>query len=364
MTTNTPNKLLGLEIIRFISAFAILIWHYKHFTYFADVPVALNEQAQPFFKLFSLFYTHGFWGVQIFWGISGFIFFTKYRDFVSEKKITGKKFFILRFSRLYPLHLLTLLLVALGQLIYFYKNQAYFVYSLNDFWHFFLQLFMASNWSFSSGQSFNGPIWSISIEILVYFLFFILLRYLGRSIFVNFAVLLSAMLIRKLLGSMHPFFDSIIFFYLGGLTAIGVTKLNSHHYRPQIAFFSLGIGFIVPILLSSFASQFSFFEKFSLSFLIKCFLPFWLIALSYEFHFLNRFQKIIEAAGNMTYSSYLLHFPLQLFFVLLFGLFNFSIPFYHSWFFILYLIIVLIFARFTYEYFEKPAQSLIRKHFK
>jgi len=33
------NKLLGLEVLRFVAAFAVLIWHYQHFAYFADKPV-------------------------------------------------------------------------------------------------------------------------------------------------------------------------------------------------------------------------------------------------------------------------------------------------------------------------------------
>jgi peptidoglycan/LPS O-acetylase OafA/YrhL len=44
------NKLIGLELIRFISAVGILIWHYQHFSYVADKPENLNKEQQPFYS--------------------------------------------------------------------------------------------------------------------------------------------------------------------------------------------------------------------------------------------------------------------------------------------------------------------------
>ena len=69
------NKLLGLELIRFISAFAILIWHYQHFSFVADKPENFNREQQPYYYILILFYNYGGAGVQIFWSLSGFIFF-------------------------------------------------------------------------------------------------------------------------------------------------------------------------------------------------------------------------------------------------------------------------------------------------
>ena len=66
----------GIEILRFISALAILIWHYQHFYFLGDQD--LITENQPFYNLFKLFYIYGFQGVNFFWCISGFIFFWKY----------------------------------------------------------------------------------------------------------------------------------------------------------------------------------------------------------------------------------------------------------------------------------------------
>ena len=160
------NKLLGLEIVRFISALSVLVWHYQHFFYIANKPTDFFRELQPFYSLLSIFYDYGFYGVQVFWCISGFIFFWKYRDSIASKSITYKNFFILRFSRLYPLHLATLLLVLALQTMYFHQRDYFFVYQNNDIPHFIYQLFLASSWGFEKGYSFNGPIWSISVRKL------------------------------------------------------------------------------------------------------------------------------------------------------------------------------------------------------
>ena len=37
------SKLLGLEVVRFVSALSVLIWHYQHFFYIARAFADLTE---------------------------------------------------------------------------------------------------------------------------------------------------------------------------------------------------------------------------------------------------------------------------------------------------------------------------------
>jgi len=69
---------------------------------------------------------------------------------------------------------------------------------------------------------------------------------------------------------------------------------------------------------------------------------------------------LIEALGNMTYSSYLIHLPLQLFIVLMLEKLNIAMPFYSSYFFILFIALVLYLSRIIFLRFEKPMQDFIR----
>ena len=78
-----------------------------------------------------------------------------YNKAIFERKISLKNFFILRVSRLYPLHLFTLISVMLLQVYYFNLNGAYFVISINDLKHFIYHFFLIQEWGLSEGVAFN-----------------------------------------------------------------------------------------------------------------------------------------------------------------------------------------------------------------
>ena len=114
----------------------------------------------------------------MFWAISGFVFAFVYLN--REKNINGKKFFVNRFSRLYPLHLATLLIVTLLQIVNYNSAGSFQIYQMNDLYHFFLHIFFISGWGFENASSFNAPIWSVSIELIIYILFFFSIIYLNK----------------------------------------------------------------------------------------------------------------------------------------------------------------------------------------
>ena len=64
------------------------------------------------------------------------------------------------------------MLIALLQYVYSRSHGQYFIYQNNSVHAFIAQIFFASNWFSGQTDSFNGPIWSISVEILIYFIFF------------------------------------------------------------------------------------------------------------------------------------------------------------------------------------------------
>jgi len=53
------HKLLGLEAVRFLSALAILFWHYQHFFYVNGKPVSFVREQQPLYLIFQYFYAYG-----------------------------------------------------------------------------------------------------------------------------------------------------------------------------------------------------------------------------------------------------------------------------------------------------------------
>ncbi len=360
--TNTAlrkgDKLLGLELIRFVCACAVLFWHYKHFAFVPDGSFTLISSKQPFYAAFGLFYDHGIYGVQIFWCISGYIFFWKYGAAIAQRTLSFKRFFILRFSRLYPLHILTLLLVLVLQSLYFRDHDYFFVYQHNGLIQFISQIFLASSWGFTQGDSFNGPIWTISVEVLVYLVFFVLLRQFGQMWIVNVGIVLFC-IVATLMSVSNSIIECLAFFYVGGVSALATLALHKtngeRHWRVAAM---VVLVFLVPSIavgLNLYQSRYFTF------FVLLIYTGALLSCMSGDYPLHPRIRNILEAAGNMTYSSYLIHFPIQLAIALLYHCARKEIPVYSGLFFILYMMTTLVVSYVIYRYFEKPAQAFIRE---
>jgi peptidoglycan/LPS O-acetylase OafA/YrhL len=351
---NQDNKLLGIELLRFLSSVAVLIFHYQHFAFVGTVETHFVASQQPFFSLFRLFYSYGFYGVEVFWCISGFIFFWKYSSVIANGTMTGYVFFVLRLSRLYPLHFVTLVFMALMQYVYFSQHSTYFVYPYNDLYHFLLQLGFASNWGVQRGDSFNGPIWSISIEVLVYALFFISLKYASkRTIFIG-GVALAAALIQVFKVSEHPLFPCIMFFYLGCLTAIIYGKSTSGTMAMKLVTIAALVASLGIITLQNFVDI-------KAKFFLVVFTPSVILLCVTRIRETRVASRILVPAGNVTYASYLLHVPIQITVVTIFNYIDFAVPVYSKIFFVLFLVGTLALSHWVFEVFEMPAQRFVRR---
>src|SRR6185312_10359464 len=140
-----------------------------------------DVRRQPLYSLLWPLYGHGNHAVMLFWVISGFVFSAVYVG----TRPTVRGFFIQRFSRLYPLHFLTLVAMAALQ-AWSYRALGHFqIHGSNDLRHFVLDLLFVSGWNYRGGVAFNFPIWSVSTEIIIYWVFFLLLPVLFRRGFLG-----------------------------------------------------------------------------------------------------------------------------------------------------------------------------------
>ena len=276
-----------------------------------------------------------------------------------SRSIGGWKFFVLRFSRLYPLHIATLLLVALVQPLYFNLNGYFFVYQDNDLTHFLLQLLMASNWGFQNALSFNGPIWSISVEVLVYFFFFVMLL-ATRSWLLNLVVI-AACLRGGSRRADDERADRGLLCLLLRRRARGDGAAGGNVFGLQIGGRERGLACRHRVSASGLAVHEGPSGIDGFSAVLLTFTPILLFCLSRDIVMPASLQKVVEAAGNMTYSSYLLHFPIQLMTVIGFAIVGAPIPVYDGTFFGLYIGTTLLASYLIYRYFEAPAQNLIRE---
>lgn len=170
---STTNRYSLLDLLRFAACLMVILFHYRHFYYVHTHVLPANWicSDQPLFSLFFPAYLYGDKGVQVFWALSGFVFTALFSRKIHDGKLSAFQFATDRFSRLYPLHLLSLLLVSL--LVWGCRSWMGYdgIYRINDWHHFFLNLFFVPSILPNKGLSFNGPAWSVSLELLAYVVF-------------------------------------------------------------------------------------------------------------------------------------------------------------------------------------------------
>ncbi len=160
-----------------------------HFLHFSDQVQPDGEplSASPYFTdpLGRWILHAGAGAVDLFFIISGIVFCHVYRDRLTARSMKLGEFSFLRFTRLYPIHVLTLLVVA--AMIFPYQSLfgRFPIFQINDLRSFVLNILFLQRGFFDTGYSFNGPAWSLSVEAFLYLLFFLICWFrLGISGFV------------------------------------------------------------------------------------------------------------------------------------------------------------------------------------
>jgi peptidoglycan/LPS O-acetylase OafA/YrhL len=385
------ERLIGLELLRFLAAIGVLIWHYQHFMFVGHEQTAWDWGRLPFRSLFLPFYTYGYQGVELFWCISGFIFTWKYGRLIGRTGMSFGRFAMLRFSRLYPLHLAMLLTVAALQCLYSARYGETFVYRFNDTAHFVMNLLFANWWGFQSGESFNGPSWSVSAEVLIYVVFFWVTRRAGSRWWVDLLALLgfsfAAPVAKSLFGIKLAFTGAGTFFYLGALTCHLHEWIQTSAARRR-QWFAWGCAGLIAACVVLVATHGLKIAGASLPMFPAAVL---LVQLAVrpkaerpkgerlsgerrsgerpkgerpkgERPSGERLRMLLTGLGNLTYASYMLHFPMQLSAMLILG--ALAVPVqslaYSDWFMLAYLGGVLAAAFVVFHVVERPAQALLR----
>lgn len=353
------SRLLGLELLRFACAAGVLVFHFQHFMFVGSDGTRVMLSALPLdgWTPVHLAYRFGHLGVLYFWCISGYIFFWKYRATIASGAVGGRRFLLLRFSRLYPLHLATLLLVAMLQAWHWQTTSDFFVYSHNSVADFLPHLAMASNWSNRQPFSFNGPIWSVSAEILVYVMFFLATRYSSGNRKAALALFLFSTIATLWTG--NHVMACLSLFYGGGVAAIGREKAAGWQRFRTLEWLALLV--VTLALVAIWKLRLDHAPWFDWNHFLQLIAPLTVFVLAADFRLLHRWSVAIQALGNMTYSSYLIHFPLQLATALAFAMMGAALPYASAWLLAVYLVVVLMLAFVVHRYFEVPAQRAIRR---
>jgi peptidoglycan/LPS O-acetylase OafA/YrhL len=341
----------SVDFLRGIASIFILVVHYSHFfegggQNGAPLSAIVNVDM---FELWSPIYYWGANAVQFFWLISGFVFVHVYGGRIG---VSSKEFLVHRIARLYPLHLITLIAIALMQWINMRHFGHYDIYYINDTKHFILNLFFASEWGWQDGRSFNGPIWSVSVELFSYGIFLFILKSIRLTI-------ASVLLVIALAMMSYVFWNNsillcVIYFFSGCLVYSLLNILRKYNVG-----FTFLISMIVCLLLiytmssnNSIPRLFLYAPLFGSILIMACLL---------EYRYGSMWLKRIRWVGNTSYGNYLWHTPIQLLFLMFvsLGFVNLNVI-YGRYFLGAYMATVITVSLLSFRFFERPMQAFVR----
>lgn len=291
-TPNVPSYFGTIDQLRFLAALAVILHHYPLFFRLGPGQIASStlSPVDP-----ASFYTE--MAVPFFWSISGFVFIFQY----FSRPVTGGDFARQRFARLYPLHFATLIIVATVQLLSSQNFGQTLFFGNNDSYHFSLNFLFASAWGFESGLSFNGPVWSVSVEVIVYAVFFAVLPLLRRH--PSAALPLTILSFSAYLGiAKHNILLCSTYFFFGCLMHEAVRRFS------PLALCSLGCLSLSVAFFETPMSNFTTLNQLAIFggvILISA-------AVDCRFPKLAPSQNSKWNVGNYTYAMYLCHTPLML----------------------------------------------------
>jgi peptidoglycan/LPS O-acetylase OafA/YrhL len=351
---HTSQYFFWVDFLRGIAAVAVLVYHFNPFFYTQSGPQSPPVDA-PFYPVLALFYEHGDSAVLLFWVISGFVFAGVYLDRAS--RVTAGEFFGHRLARLYPLHFVTLIAVALLQIFSMRALGHFQVYEYNDIYHFLLNLGFISAWGLEKGFSFNAPIWSVSVEVFIYLVFFLTIPLLSRR---RGSELVLTILFGLLLALKTPeinFWLCGLCFYFGCCVFRIWQFLNARGAAWPL---TAGLGCVAAVVLAGLLVK--PLAQHVVAFQLILFPP---VVLA--FAALDRIDAAmvgyrVQVVGNLTYSLYLWHMPFQMLVLALLQVNGIGqMPAYPKAFFLTYVMVMFCIAWLSFRYLESPARRFVRR---
>lgn len=350
-----PARFYSLDVLRGLAALGVVFWHWQHFFFQGTVLGDFDSQRQPLYWLLRPLYLHGAWAVPFFFCLSGFVFFWLYAEKIARGEVSAREFAVLRFSRLYPLHLVTLGVVLAGQMWMQRQTGESFVYPNNDAYHFVLNLLFVSQWGLQRGASFNGPVWSVSVEVLLYALFFIACRANWRR---WWAVAILAGLGYALMQfGPAGIGRGISLFFVGGLSF----QLFVHLWQRGISRLALGGMWLATVALWILVPLKGRTLGIFLAPVRELLFPITVVTLTLTEARRGTLGKRLAVLGDISYASYMLHFPLQLAVVIVAA--EAGLPrtvFYSPVALVAFFAVLLGLALASYRWWERPAQAWLR----
>lgn len=297
--------------------------------------------------------------VDFFLVLSGFIITYTYMG----RNISIYNFIVNRIARLYPLHIITLLFIII---INYISISNYTLFTKENLFYLLQQIFLLQNIGLNqNGLNFNFPSWSISVEFWVNILLYIFI--INKKIKIKYLLFFSMigfLLIYIKTGNLDTHYLNYFSYINSGIIrgmssfSIGIISYIIYIKISKITFKVMYINILEVLILIILAiiifnrkephSDMDFFAPFVFLFVVLIY--------SLEQGFISKLLSKISYLGKISYSIYLIQFPL----IMILNYINISNKYVYLF---IYLFILFIFSHFSYKYIEVPFKIIIRQYF-
>jgi len=352
----------NLTPMRGIAAILVVIFHFE-----IVLVLFLPREISRFFSKCYLM-------VDLFFIMSGFIIYHVYGEFFKHNihTTTFNKYIRARLARVYPLHIFTLILTILLVVSQHFKwNEFFNLHAIPT------HLLMLQSFGLHSIYTWNVPAWSISAEFAAYIIFpvfaFMLYRFKNStpiviSALIFFIYWLLAFKFSKANGTTGRFNldQTYDYGYLRGIAGFLAGGMIYQLFLKKIFWFLKADAMLFVLFVLLFACL-----HYGVTDLV--FIPvFLLLVLSaaYNTGHIKRFlsNRFLQWLGDISYSVYLMQFPLMILVIVSLphfgiswnGVYSLHLPYWQAALScILFLAVLIGVSALSYHYIERPFRKLI-----
>lgn len=322
----------------------------------------------------------GFIGVGFFFILSGFVLTYSYENKIITKATSKKDFYIARIARIYPMHLLTLLIFILKSYVILPSGMSF------DIGTFFLNLFLVQSFVpiYDVYFSFNSVSWSLSDETFFYFSFPLIIPLLAKLRFhlKAVSVFLMAMIVIIVnlnLGSASEKFAILyinpIFRIFDFILGIYICRLWKYLRQKEISKINFNYVEAFSLILMFAFIYLSKYVPLSYRYSVYYWIPIFILLVTFSFQkgYFSKIlsKKIFILLGEASFCFYLIHLMIvqsmknimeSLKSVLSFDNHYITLMIYAGVFILIFAVMCLL-SIFLHKCFEKPMNKYIKKVF-